>query len=390
MAEMVSVAGSLHHRGVPLRHPGGVVQTISPTERSVMRGLAVLRWGSLAWIVGVVAISRDRLERPWLAYVLVAAATAVTVVASVALARRPLLLVRPAFVSVELVVGVALLVGDGFAFDDLADRQSLAGSWPLVGVLHASVLLGPIAGGILGAVVSLGRVGGMLADGWPDLPGHRIVSLLATSVFYALAGAVAGWVAALLRRAEHEVAVTRAREEVARTLHDGVLQTLALVERRVATADPELARLARDTDRDLRGFLFGAHRSTHGDVASELRAVADRVGAAHDLPITVSVVDDDLALSGDELRALAGAVGEALTNVGKHAHAARAVVFVQSEEDGSVFVSVRDDGVGFAPADAHARGQGLRRSIIARIEERGGRVEIDAAPGRGTEVRMWM
>src|SRR5438132_215838 len=82
----------------------------------------------------------------------------------------------------------------------------------------------------------------------------RAPSLVNTAVLYALSGVLAGYLFRLLVRAEREVSAARAREEVARTLHDGVLQTLALVERRAG--DEALARLAREQERELREFLF--------------------------------------------------------------------------------------------------------------------------------------
>ena len=81
-------------------------------------------------------------------------------------------------------------------------------------------------------------------------------------MLYALSGVLAGYLFRLLVRAEREVSAARAREEVARTLHDGVLQTLALVERRAG--DEALARLARDQERELREFLFGTGAGAEG------------------------------------------------------------------------------------------------------------------------------
>jgi signal transduction histidine kinase len=50
---------------------------------------------------------------------------------------------------------------------------------------------------------------------------------------------------------------------------------------------------------------------------------------------------------------------------------------------------VKDDGTGFDPATAR-EGMGLSRSVRGRVADVGGRVEVDSAPGRGTEVRLWV
>ena len=76
----------------------------------------------------------------------------------------------------------------------------------------------------------------MVANGVRSFDADQVASLVATLVFYAVFGGVAGWVGRLLRRAEQEVAVARARDEIARTMHDTVLQTLALTARRTARA----------------------------------------------------------------------------------------------------------------------------------------------------------
>ena len=79
---------------------------------------------------------------------------------------------------------------------------------------------------------------------------------------------------------------------------------------------------------------------------------------------------------------------EAVTNVGKHANASRVTVFAE-HGDGEVLVTVRDDGAGFDPTRA-TTGRGVSDSIVARMTDAGGRAEVVSAPGRGTEVRLWI
>jgi two-component system sensor histidine kinase UhpB len=82
-------------------------------------------------------------------------------------------------------------------------------------------------------------------------------------------------------------------------------------------------------------------------------------------------------------------VQEALNNVGKHAQASAVTVVVRREAR-RVCCSVRDDGVGFDPGTAGrstVKGVGLI-GIRERLAPLGGALSIDAAPGRGTELRV--
>ena len=355
--------------------------------RGLLTGIAAFRWLAWGWMAFVLLVSRDELEggRPWLAYGLVGAALVVTAVTGVLVRTDPDRLLTTSIIVAELVVGFALGAGDDWAF--AGDHpQSLGSVWPLAGVLTAGVRWGGRGGAIAGAVVGLGRLFGDLVEQRDTTPiGELTVTGASTFVLYALAGGVAGYASVKLREAEREISMVQAREEVARTLHDGVLQTLAVVQRRAS--DPELARLARDQERELREYLFGAEPAG-GELGPRLRQAAARFEGHYDARAQVIVADDLPKLTGQRVDALTGAVSEALTNAGKHGGARSITVYAEPDGDGRVFCSIKDDGGGFGPETAE--GVGLARSIRGRVEEVGGRVEVDGNPGHGTEVRLWV
>lgn len=80
-------------------------------------------------------------------------------------------------------------------------------------------------------------------------------------------------------------------------------------------------------------------------------------------------------------------VQEALTNIGRHSHAAEASVVLISTDD-ALRAVVEDDGIGFDMSQV-----GQRRSLgLVGMRERtqlvGGRLTVDASPGRGTTVMV--
>lgn len=376
-------------------------------ERSVLRGLAVLRWVGWAWMAAVAVLARASLERPLIAAGLIVLALAVTVVATARLGEGVDAATARWLVGTEVAVGAALLLADGFVYDAghvFSPEAQLGVAWPLAGVLLAGVVWGSLPGVVVGLVFGACRaVSSVLHAPPPDPSGpvlfgslqpDWVLSLVTSTVLYVAAGGVAGYAAELLRRSERQVAraqsalaQARAREEVARTLHDGVLQTLAIVERRAS--DPELASLARSQDRELRAYLYGqggAGVIGRGGLGDALRAAAGRFEETFGGRADVLVPDDLPELGGERVEALVGAVGEALANVGKHARASRVVVYVEPD-DGGVFCSVKDDGIGFDP-ERVPDGVGLRSSVRRRVTDVGGTAEVVSVPGRGTEVRL--
>lgn len=372
----------------------GDARPLLPTELTLHRALSIARWGSWSWTAVVVAAGGDDLRRPALAWFAVALAFAVAAAGTAGLqsgSRVPTWVSGVPFALVQVVVAFGLVVADGLAFGEghvFATSQSVAAASPTIAAIALGIAAGGVAGVAGGMSLGMSRLVGAMANGVDELTGPRWGSIVASTVFVGLWGGVAGWLVRTLRTVETEVIVRRERDDVARTLHDTVLQTLAVVARR--TDDPELASLARRTDGDIRSYLFGPTTAGRRTLAEAVRDAATRSARTHGTELTVNVVDEDPSATGPRVDALAIAVGEAVMNAGKHGSSGTTPVrvVVYAESDGRVlFASVRDDGPGFDVAMA-TPGQGMTSSIRGVIEAVGGRIEIDSSP-RGTEVRMW-
>ena len=184
------------------------------------------------------------------------------------------------------------------------------------------------------------------------------------------------------------------RDRLARPIHDGVLQVLALVQRdgsELGPAGAQLAALAGEQEAALRNLLSGS-RSTAGAAAeADLRATLNGLSSA---TIEVSAPADPVILSAGPAAELTAAVQAAVDNVRQHAGpGARAWILVEDEGDG-VRVTVRDDGVGFEPdrlEEATRSGRlGVEQSMRGRIRDLGGTMTIKSRPGKGTEVEFWI
>jgi signal transduction histidine kinase len=176
------------------------------------------------------------------------------------------------------------------------------------------------------------------------------------------------------------------RAEVAAHLHDSVLQTLALVQKRAD--DPrEVAALARRQERELRAWLNNTRPSGTDTLAGALESAAAEVEADHHVPIEVVTVGDGPL--DERAAALVAAAREALVNASKFAGPEPIALYAEVE-NGRAEVFVRDRGPGFDPDEAPADRRGVRDSIIARMERHGGRATVHSNPGYGTEVELVM
>jgi signal transduction histidine kinase len=238
------------------------------------------------------------------------------------------------------------------------------------------------AGVVVAAMIATGGAQG------PDAAGSvAMFAILVAGLLLLVGVVVLPWLFLLTRTlARERAARVRAEEraEVATHLHDSVLQTLTLLQKRAG--DPvAVARLARHAERELRGWLYGPDAGAPADLAGALRAAAaeveDRFGVSVEL-VTVGTCPLD-----ERARGVVAAAGEALVNAAKHAGVAKVSLYAEVTGD-RLLVAVRDRGRGFDPATTGRDRHGLAESIAGRMRRLGGTATIHAAPGSGTEVEL--
>jgi len=181
------------------------------------------------------------------------------------------------------------------------------------------------------------------------------------------------------------------RAAVAAHLHDSVLQTLTLIQKR--SDDPTAtAALARHQERSLRRWLYGGTDLDGAALAPDgWRAAAEQmVGEVEDLHAVavelVMVGDGELTLA---VSAALAAAREALVNAAKFSGVLHLSMYCEWSGDRfSLFV--RDRGKGFDLGLVDGDRRGISDSIIGRVRSVGGQATIRTAPGEGTEVEIWV
>jgi signal transduction histidine kinase len=280
------------------------------------------------------------------------------------------------------------------AFDD-GDRRA---GGPLFAAAGSATLLPLVVGeptvDALGVVVLTHPDPGAFEDA--SLP---FLTLLANQVALAVRNADA------YLQAE-ELAIAEERARIAREIHDGVAQSLAfaalkldLVSRLLAKdppkADDELRRAKetiREMIREVRRSIFALRPVDleRFGLVETLRRYTIDFGQQNDVAVQMALTPlEGLSLKSEAV--VFRTFQEAMHNVAKHARAGS--VRVDLERDGAgVVLTVVDDGVGFDPHEVDDRvtsagGLGLRQ-MAERVAQRGGRLDIVSAPGRGTTVRV--
>jgi signal transduction histidine kinase len=194
--------------------------------------------------------------------------------------------------------------------------------------------------------------------------------------------------------------VLEVRQQIARNLHDEVIQDLigvrlGLVALAPDAESPEVAaRLQTLHDdlneatmrlRDVVAGLDGA--MTPSVFADTLRSLVANRAERHAIGWSVRIDGAVEGIGDDERADLLRVLNEAVSNVVRHADATQVDVTLCVEPD-RIRLVVEDDGVGPDGAVA-ARGMGLR-NLAARADARRGACVIGARPDGGTRLVRWV
>jgi signal transduction histidine kinase/phage shock protein PspC (stress-responsive transcriptional regulator) len=180
------------------------------------------------------------------------------------------------------------------------------------------------------------------------------------------------------------------RADMAAKVHDSVLQTLALIQRR-ASEPQQVIQLARAQERELRSWLFDGRAP--GSVAADttfaagVRLIQSEIEAQHGVTVEVVTVGD-CALD-DDLQAMLAAAREATLNAAKWS-GVQVISLYAEVEPHAVSLFVRDRGRGFDPTAVPPDRRGLSESVHARMLRRGGTANVVSISGQGTEVALSM
>ncbi|WP_018500491.1 MacS family sensor histidine kinase [Parafrankia discariae] len=344
---------------------------------------------------------------------------------------------RYGLVVADVVVCVAVALTAG-AVSPAGSTDVLPALWTASGVFSAALAGGPLGGAAGGAALAVASfvASGSVSD-----------SSVRPAVLFVVSGIVVGYLSRTAIRAESALADALAaragdaeRERLARGVHDGVLQVLALIAREAqrGMAAADVARLAAAQESALRDLLRapataqpaergrppgretgpgrGNPARPRADLEPLLRGLArmscstvavgraipagpapsgtTRGPSAGEMPavVTVSTPGAPVPLPAEHADEVVAAVRAALRNVAVHAGPAASAWLLLEDDGDSVTVTVRDDGIGIEPGRverAAAEGRlGLAVSIRGRIRQLGGDVVVTGRPGQGTEVEL--
>jgi len=390
------------------RNAPQTLQTEPGVVAAMWHGPEIFR--PIAWLYAVysVFVRQQEMARPWLAWLVLGVLGAWTASTLLYRARSR----TRALLGMELALACLAILSTWLVDTPeviVAGARTLPGLWPAAAVAGWAVLRGWRAGMIAAFLVGMADLleVGVAAQGVAGA-GTLNNSTVNNIVILVLLGGCIGYCADLARdghaaltEALRVQAEVRERDRLARTVHDGVLQTLSFIHRRgvdLGGQARELAMMAAEQERLLRALVSRVPpapapglrgTASGGGALVDLRSVLGRYadGSVNVIPPAGSVL-----MAARIAEEVAGAVGAALDNVRRHAgDAAQAWVLIE-DKGTEVTVTIRDNGVGVPAgrlAQAAVSGRmGVANSIMERIGDLGGTATLESNPGMGTCVEL--
>lgn len=364
------------------------------------RGVVILRIVTAVFAIGSIVVHHDGFARPGLGWVVLAGIAAWTVVTSLAysfdVTRRIHTIVLDLVVTLVLTASSVLVLAPDQLLEVSERTPLLTTVWASGPVVAAAVHAGRFAGVVFGVAVSAVNVWarGFLST---DLAGDTVL-LVGAGFVIGLAATTARRATERLRRAARAEAAGAERERRARSVHDGVLQVLAMV--RVPDGNPgldaaELSRLAGEQETALRALISAAPAWTPGeqDLAAALRSLAGpQPDVQVNLTVDLTVPATEVPLPVSDVEELVAITREALDDAARHGGPGATVRVLVEDLDEEVVLTLGRDGPGPAdeqPAAVPANGQaGVAGSIRGRVADLGGTLTVDTRPGHGTEWKV--
>jgi signal transduction histidine kinase len=206
-----------------------------------------------------------------------------------------------------------------------------------------------------------------------------------------------------LAEAERQAGVLEERQRLARDIHDTLTQGFASIVMLLEAAEESLGRQhpagrhvaralqsARDNLAESRRLVWALRPEALADtpLPGALERLARQLSEETGIRAETVVTGNVCVLDAEQETALLRVVQESLANVRKHAQATEVTVTLSYMNDVTV-LDIQDDGVGFVSLAesevAQEGGLGLR-AMRERVEEMGGTVSVESAPGKGTTV----
>jgi signal transduction histidine kinase len=364
------------------------VEPHGPVQDTMFRALAVLRLLVLLNSLAIYVVRYDGYDHPVIGWLVMAALAGWTLFAIWAYderARRTTALLVCDVVVALSAIGISPYVkGEGL-------NATLPGFW-VMGVVLAWAIVWRWAGGLAaGVMVSVADLS--IREDFGQKAYGNVFLLI-------LGGAMVGFLSGLLQqmaaqrdRAERAAAAAQERQRLARVVHDGVLQALALVQRRAPELGPdgvELGRLAGEQEARLRGLVQQDSR----DLVAPLGDVdlVQVLAALQSPQVHVAVPGTSVVLPVERAQEVVAAVESCLSNVRHHVGRDADAWVLLEELDDRWVVSVRDDGPGIPEGRLEASAAegrlGVRQSIVGRLHDLGGTATVHSARGQGTEWEL--